>query len=114
MKIINKYEEKLRDSISKKSDEVINDLIRYFNNSDNTNIDGREEDFLYFTNILEDKLYLKEKDFDFYINEIYNYCIKLEKTYKESETEFNSFVKLYRRVLLRDMKDLGIIKKDNI
>ncbi len=113
MKIINKYEEKLRDSISKKSDELINDLIRYFNNSDSTDIDGREEDFLYFTNIVEDKLYLKE-DLDFYTNEIYNYCIKLEKTYKDLDNEFNSFAKLYRRVLLRDMKDLGIIKKDKI
>ena len=113
MKIMNKYEQKLRDSISKKSDELINDLIRYFNNSDSTDIDGREEDFLYFTNIVEDKLYLKE-DLYFYTNEIYNYCIKLEKTYKDLDNEFNSFAKLYRRVLLRDMKDLGIIKKDKI
>ena len=113
MKIMNKYEKKLRESISKKSDELINDLIRYFNNSDSTDIDGREEDFLYFTNIVEDKLYLKE-DLDFYTNEIYNYCIKLEKTYKDLDNEFNSFTKLYRRVLLRDMKDLGIIKKDII
>ena len=113
MKIMNKYEKKLRESISKKSDELINDLIRYFNNSDSTDIDGREEDFLYFTNIVEDKLYLKD-DLDFYTNEIYNYCIILEKTNKDLDNEFNSFAKLYRRVLLRDMKDLGIIKKDKI
>ena len=103
MKIINKYEKKLRDSISNKSSRFIEDLIKYFNNSESTNIDGREEDFLYFTNIVEHKLYLKEKDLDFYTNEIYNYCIKLEKTYKGSKTEFNSFAKFYRRALLRDM-----------
>ncbi len=68
MKIINKYEEKLKDSISNKSSRFIEDLLKYFKTSESPNIVGKEEDFITFVLDKREALNLNFKDFLLYSN----------------------------------------------
>ena len=108
MKIINKYEEKLRDSISKKSNEVINDLIRYFNNSDSTNIEGKEEDFINFVLDKREDLNLNLKDSKYFYNVTRKHFLEIKDNYKDLDNEFSSFNRMYARVKVKRLDNIDL------
>lgn len=113
MKIINKYEEKLRDSISKKSNETINDLIRYFNNSDSTDINGEEEAFIEFTLNKREDLSLNSRDSTYFYDVTRKHFLEMRDKYKDLKHEFSSFNRMYSRVKLKriDSMDLSFLSK---
>lgn len=114
------YEQKLRESISNKSSNVKNDLLKYFNNSESTNIEGKEENFINFVLDKREDLNLNLRDSNYFYNITKKIFLEIKDNYKDLDNEFSSFNRMYARVKVKRLDNIDfsffdkwIDKKEN-
>ena len=100
------YEQKLRESISNKSSNVKNDLLKYFNNSESTNIEGKEENFINFVLDKRENLNLNLRDSNYFYNITKKIFLEIKDNYKDLDNEFSSFNRMYSKVKLKRLDNI--------
>ena len=102
MVIKNKYKEELIKSIKEEREDIIDNFKRYFNNSDSTNIERKEEAFIEFFLVEENKLDLGYFGGPVLFRATSKYLEELkaqELPHLNDKSTFNSFERMFYKIV---------------